>query len=308
MKGANYMNLYYEKEYFLNRDNEIVEIERYEETLNSPYENCSCEMGCSLAEAWNGVASVIDDRAEKEIKEKISEYLDTVYEIKRDPEVEPGEYDSLGIDLINKETGEVENSYPTNWNKQEILDDVVYHEFTDSNGHLDFDEISYNGIDISDALSFKELRSTINQYSYAVVCMSNADMEEFFGVDCIDEITPEQKERAIQGYADILQADLDGEQYCYSLYNRQGEEIDSCTGFYGYDTETNGIEEYVGELVESLGVYNSIENCFEANQEKLGIELAPLPSLEERITLAEEKAASQNMDSKEVNGKDDLEH
>ena len=61
----------------------------------------------------------------------------------------------------------------------------------------------------------------------------------------------------------------------------------------------NGIEEYTGELVESLGMYDTIEDCFEANQEKLGIELPPLPSLEEKMTLAEEKATSQNADSKE---------
>ena len=36
------------------------------------------------------------------------------------------------------------------------------------------------------------------------------------------------------------------------------------------------------------------QHIFEANQEKLGIELPPLPSLEEKMTLAEEKAASQN--------------
>lgn len=303
------MKLYYEKEYFLTEGNEIAEIEKYKETLNSPYENCIYGWGrYSNTEAWKDVTEKIDNRAEKEIKEKISEYLDTVYEIKRDPEVEPGEYDSLGIDLINKETDEVENSYPTDWSKQDILDDVVYHEFTDSEGNLDFDEISYNGIDISDALSFRELHSTICQNSYAVVCMSNANMEDFFGVDSIDKITPEQKEKAIQGYADIMQADLDGEQYCYTLYNKQGEEIDSCTGFYGNDTGMNGIEKYTGELVESLGMYDTIEDCFEANQEKLGIELPPLPSLEEKMTLAEEKAASQNADSKDVKTKNDLEH
>ena len=33
------MKLSYEKEYFLTEGNEIAEIEKYKETLNSPYEN-----------------------------------------------------------------------------------------------------------------------------------------------------------------------------------------------------------------------------------------------------------------------------
>ena len=119
------MKLYYEKEYFLTEGNEIAEIEKYEETLNSPYEN---------------------------------QYQD---------------YHILLVQLLDL-----------------FWFHILYPDILKSFLWFPFQLYYYNGIDISDALSFRELHSTICQNSYAVVCMSNANMEDFFGVDSIDKITP----------------------------------------------------------------------------------------------------------------------
>jgi hypothetical protein len=81
-----------------------------------------------------------------------------------------------------------------------------------------------------------------------------------------------------------------GDCYGFTIYEKTGEEFDSCWGFIGASLEETGMDYNFGEIYCELGNFKSIEECFDANQEILGIELAPQLTLSERITLAKEES------------------
>lgn len=63
------------------------------------------------------------------------------------------------------------------------------------------------------------------------------------------ELTHETREKALK----VLEAELEtydqylnGETYGYILKDSEGEELDSCWGFYGHDPKVNGIYDAVG--------------------------------------------------------------
>jgi hypothetical protein len=56
-----------------------------------------------------------------------------------------------------------------------------------------------------------------------------------------NDATIAQAKRCIDSEIKTYNNYLDGEVYGYVLKDSEGEEIDSCWGFYGYDPSTNGI-------------------------------------------------------------------
>ena len=97
----------------------------------------------------------------------------------------------------------------------------------------------------------------------------------------------ETAENVLRGEIKDLDTWAQGEVYGYTEYNKMGEEIDACWGFYGDNPNENGISDSTGHIVEDLGEYLDIEECLEDNAERLGIEIDPLPSLSDRIHAAE---------------------
>ena len=66
-------------------------------------------------------------------------------------------------------------------------------------------------------------------------------VREYFGVN---RITKKQRERAIsiaKGELETYSQYLKGEVYGYNTYDKDGEDIDSCWGYYGYDHEESGL-------------------------------------------------------------------
>ncbi len=106
-------------------------------------------------------------------------------------------------------------------------------------------------------------------------------------------------QRVFKGDCETYDAWQRGSCYGFNLYEKTGEFIDSCWGFIGNEISECGITDYVGEIAEDLGSCGSIEECFEKNQEKLGITLAPIPSLSERISLAVKQSAENNVVDKD---------
>ena len=91
-----------------------------------------------------------------------------------------------------------------------------------------------------------------------------------------------------------------GDCYGYTIYEKTGEEIDSSWGYIGASLEETGMDHNFGEVYCELGDFQSIEACFDANQEMLGIELAPQLTLSQRITLAKEESGKINNMSEET--------
>jgi hypothetical protein len=70
----------------------------------------------------------------------------------------------------------------------------------------------------------------------------------------LKKITKEVKKnvlKVLESEVEVYDQYLSGDVYGYVLEDTDGRELDSCWGFYGYDIKTNGIAEYVPEVLES---------------------------------------------------------
>lgn len=92
------------------------------------------------------------------------------------------------------------------------------------------------------------------------------EAEKVCGSDwCADitEITPETRKvinRYLADEVDYYDEWARGHCYGYVMYDKSGDEIDSCWGFIGDDASTSGIEDYTGKLAEtSLSLDDWIE-------------------------------------------------
>lgn len=115
--------------------------------------------------------------------------------------------------------------------------------------------------------------------------------------DMVKDILEEEVEDLSQYYR--------GEVYCFTEYDRHGEVIDACGGFFSDDVANNFTSDFSNEIVEELGEYDSIEECLENNQEKLGITIDPITPLSERIHICEEKQQLENDGIEDVERDDD---
>lgn len=291
------MILVFQKEYFLNKNDEIVEIEKYNGEANNPYEHCTFGSGLTETNAWEDLSKKLDTETLDKIAVKVFDFVEESYTLTRDPDLAQDEYSKTGITAFDSKTG-MEYTFPTDWDKEDIIREIAEREFIDDRGNLDFECVFGADIDISDALTYKVIEPG-NLYT-AVIYMTDDNLKDYFGVDSIDEVTPEQKETALNAYARIIGAEYYNQKFSYTIYDKQGNELEGGSTFYGSDTETNGIEDFTGELVNGLGVHDSIESCIADRQETL------FPSLDDLLDDAEEMATSQNLDNREVNNKDDL--
>lgn len=67
----------------------------------------------------------------------------------------------------------------------------------------------------------------------------------------IHEITPETRKvinRYLADEVEYFDEWAQGHCYGYIMYDRNGDEVESCWGFIGDDLKVNGIEDYIGEL------------------------------------------------------------
>ena len=86
---------------------------------------------------------------------------------------------------------------------------------------------------------------------FAVVTKS--DIRENWSIKSVTKKYIEQAEKVLRGEVETLDNYISGEVYGYSVEDENGNEIDSCSGFYGSDFATNGIADYLdAELVEGL--------------------------------------------------------
>lgn len=301
------MKLYDEKTYFLNKNNEIVDVHKYYADMN-PFEdlNVGFAWGENFKDAKDTMHNQIDDKTFDAIKDKIADFIESKYDI----QVDLDDSHDWAVEAYDKETGELEYANAYNMEIEDVVYEMMRMEVTDNNGFFQFGEMlefcEKNDIDVSDIVLYEEISSHVDRYSFAILYLTEEYFQDWYGIDDVCEIPMDEKQELLKGYIELAQAYLDGEEYAFTTYSLEGEEIDSCVGFYGDDTKTNGIEDHVGEFTECLGSYDSIEECFEVNQEKLGIVIDPLPSLSERISLAEEKSASQEVSDNKETSKDEL--
>lgn len=303
------MKLYNNKTYFLNEDKNIVEVEKYVSGDNLlDGNNFGYAWGDNLSDAKNTLNETIDDNTLDAIKAKIAAFMEEKYDIQIDNEGE----DEYTTAVYDKETGELEYGSTYHLDKDEAIEETMNYTIGDECGYFTFDAmVEYckdNDIDISDVIIYNSCRSCIDSNSFCIVYITEENIKNEFGVDDISEVSKEQIDDFFKSCMDYTQAYLDGEEYAFTTYSLNGEQIDSCCGFIGNDTEINGIEANTGYFTDTfLDSYDSIEEFLVENHEFLGIEVQELPSLSDKIEVVEAKAENQEVFDKDIKSKNDLE-
>ena len=283
------MELKYPQTYFLNEHNQVVEISEVTTDAN-PFENTFANFawGENFKDAKLQMGDWIYTDTFNAISDKISNFMENKYNIKTGLDA------TLKAEVYDKETGEFIFGTNKNLDKDEVIYKLMKSEFADEHGALQFGEMleycENNNIDVSDIILYEEVSSNWHKNQCGIVFIQENDLKEFFEVENINEIYPPEILTMLEAYVELGEAYINGIEYGYVTYELTGEEVDDWNGFFGRDTKTNGIEDYTGELTECLGFYNSINECFEKNQEKFGIVVEPIPSLMDRIKVAEEKS------------------
>jgi len=76
------------------------------------------------------------------------------------------------------------------------------------------------------------------------------------GVTMNDDETWVDYKNRLEGYLDnevkTYNSYVSGDVYGFRVLDKDGEEEDSCWGFYGDDFRTNGLYDYVGNLMENI--------------------------------------------------------
>ena len=299
------MELKYPQTYFLNEHNQVVEISEVT-TDADPFENTFANFawGNDFKDAKLQMGDWIYTDTFNAISDKISNFMKNKYNIKIGLDA------TLKAEVYDKETGEFIFGTNKNLDKDEVIYKLMKSEFADEHGALQFGEMleycENNNIDVSDIILYEEVSSNSHKNECGIVFIQENDLKEFFEVENINEIYPPEILTMLETYVELGEAYINGVEYGYVTYELTGEEVDDWNGFFGRDTKTNGIEDYTGELTECLGFYSSIDECFEKNQEKFGIVVEPIPSLMDRIKVAEEKS-DKSISSKSEKSKNDLE-
>lgn len=79
--------------------------------------------------------------------------------------------------------------------------------------------------------------------------MTQEEIKDVFGNT--DPETIKKVEDYLKASIDEMSAWVEGEVYGFILYEN-GEEVDSCWGFYGRDWENNGLKDYLPKEVHYL--------------------------------------------------------
>lgn len=88
------------------------------------------------------------------------------------------------------------------------------------------------------------------QYGEAFVTKEKARTE--FGVKRISKKLVEKLNAIIESEVETLDQRIQNDVYGFSVYDDNGEIIDSCGGFYGTDWEQNGIKSHISEEYHHL--------------------------------------------------------
>lgn len=83
------------------------------------------------------------------------------------------------------------------------------------------------------------------------IFISKAKVRKEYSVKRISKKLLAKIETYIDGEVETYDQYLTGDVYGFKLYNSEGEEIDSCWGFYGSDYKTNGIKDHIeGDIID----------------------------------------------------------
>ena len=75
-------------------------------------------------------------------------------------------------------------------------------------------------------------------------------LKEFFGKSYFTKPIREKMRECAESNVELYNDYLSGSVYGYQVKDREGEDIDSCWGFYGYEHEKSGLLEYAKNAID----------------------------------------------------------
>jgi hypothetical protein len=75
-------------------------------------------------------------------------------------------------------------------------------------------------------------------------------VKEWYGWKYMTKRRIERVRKAIESDTDVYDSYIRGDVYGYSIEDSNGDQIDSCAGFYGYDFEKNGLYEQAKPAID----------------------------------------------------------
>jgi hypothetical protein len=95
------------------------------------------------------------------------------------------------------------------------------------------------------------------------IYVSKEKIRSEYGWKLITAKRREKIESYLKSEIEIFDQYLQGDVYCFKVEDEEGEEVDSCGGFYGQDWENNGIKDHIDE--ELWGQLEGIEVAYDEN-------------------------------------------
>ena len=135
----------------------------------------------------------------------------------------------------------------------------------DFNDYNSFEELKraivkkYNPIIIKTLYLYDHSGITISTSSFndrwdsgcvGFVVFTREEVLSNFNVKRITKTIREKAEKLLDAEVEIYDNYLTGAVYCYTITNAEGEEIDSCSGYYGYDHEKNGLLDTARDIID----------------------------------------------------------
>lgn len=158
----------------------------------------------------------------------------------------------------------------------ELVQRDYYDPFCGSDGRFSpekmLDFCTENKIDISDIVLLETVN--LDRSSTAVIFIEAKEFEDHSGVE-LKNATKELKESMLKESVQMLEDWNDGNVYQWVLYDKHGDEIDSCGGYYGDAWIKDAVENFDGgnenlNPKKDLGLHRDIANCLHSNRKELG--------------------------------------
>lgn len=279
---------YNENQYVLMSDGSILEVGCEPEPSNPFGSMCAGNYGYgeydtpAYKDAWDRMSDITTSA----IENKVAEFLLDNMKVENFPETEdtrasieatfPG---VKGLEKMVLEIDEDYNDIVVDKNADYLLE-LVQRDYYDPFCGLDgkfspkemFEFCENNNIDLSNIVLTQEMN--IDRGSMCVVFIEAKSFKEQTDIE-LAVASAEQKSQLMNETLDIAQKWNNGEVYQWFLYDRDGDIIDSCSGFYGEDSIKNCVENFDGvsgndiRPVKDLGTHDDIAKCLYANRNEL---------------------------------------
>lgn len=288
---------YNENQYFLMNDGSILEV-GHEPDPSSPFGSvCAGDYGYGTyaSEAYKDAWDKMDRETTDAIKDKVATYLMDHMQVEEGVVQEQFGVMNVTVDErdvpvatfpgvkgMEKMVLDLEENFDdiVNDKDTELLLELVqrdyYDPFCGGDGMFSPKEMlefcKDNEIDLSDIVLIKEV--PLDRSSTTVIFIEAQELKDFDGTK-LKNATQEEKADLLDTAIEFAEMWNNGDVYQWGLYDKDGDFIEGCGGFYGDDAISDYVENFSGvtdkdiDAVKDLGKHDDIADCLYANRKEL---------------------------------------